>query len=288
MYEIQSLALPDHMIDRIHKEGKLLRDEVISELDDMGAFYLLTSSSNEKKSALGLAVGDHIERVVEQKWDWHGVKPRDKAQVCLFHALENMDLTVVLGAAGTGKTTVAVAYALHMMFRHGKKIVLSKPSSFVGKTSNAIAAVPGDAREKIAPYIESFMLPMKRLLGSHAEHHLYEMEEKGMLMFQPLELIRGMHFEDTIVIIDEAQNTDPHQLLSLISRVSETSKCIVMGDPSQIDLDLRWRETGLHALIESDSFFDDDICTYIKLKAQYRGPLADLAANILEELMDDD
>jgi len=192
MYEIQTLSIPDHLIDRIHKEGKLVRDEVIKERDDMGAFYLLQSTADEKKSALGVAVGDHIERVTDQKWDWSGVKPRDKQQVCLFHALENMDLTVVLGAAGTGKTTVAVAYALYMMFRHGKKIVLSKPSSFVGKTSNAIAAVPGDAREKIAPYVESFMMPMKRLLGSHAEHHLYEMEEKGQLMFQPLELIRGM------------------------------------------------------------------------------------------------
>lgn len=287
MYEIQSLSVGDHLVDRLHKEGRIERDDAVHPNEDMGGFYLLTSSSNEKKSALGVAVGDHIERVVDTKYEWHGVKPRDKAQLCLFHALENFDLTVALGAAGTGKTTVAVAFALYMMFRHDKNIILTKPSSFVGKTSNAIAAVPGDAREKIAPYIESFMLPMRKLLGSHAEHHLFEMEEKGKLQFYPLELIRGMSFEDCIVIIDEAQNTDPHQLLSLISRVGETSKCIVMGDPSQIDLDLRWSDTGLHALIESNSFFDDDICTVIRLQAQYRGPLADLAANILEELLND-
>jgi predicted ribonuclease YlaK len=117
------------------------------------------------------------------------------------------------------------------------------------------------------------------------------MEEKGKLLFQPLELIRGLNFDNHVVIIDEAQNTNAHELLSLISRVGEHGQCIVMGDPSQIDLDkMSWRDSGLYKLLTSDAFFDGTICTAIKLKTQYRGPLAVLAQDVLDELMggDDD
>lgn len=285
MFDIQHIEVTGKLIDKLHREGTVSREAAITPEQDDGGFYLLKAGN---QSALGVAVGDNIERVVEKGMDWQGIKPRDKAQLCMFHALANFDLTVVLGAAGTGKTTVATAFALQQMFRHDKKIVLSKPSCFVGGKSNAIAAVPGDAREKIGPYVQSFMMSLRNILGDHAEQHLFEMEEKGDLMFQPLELIRGLNFDNHIVIIDEAQNTTPHELLSLISRVGQHSQCIVMGDPSQIDMDMSWRESGLRTLLMSDAFYDDPICTAIKLKAQYRGPLAELAQDVLDEILGDE
>ena len=284
MYDIQTFELPAKLIDELHSSGSIPREAIPSELDE-GGFYVLKAG---KKSALAVAVGDQVERVHDAGYEWQGIKPRDKQQLCMFHALANFDLTVVLGAAGTGKTTVATAFALQQAFRHEKTIVMSKPSCFVGGSSNAIAAVPGDAREKIGPYIESFMMALRNILGSHAEHHLFEMEEKNKLMFQPLELIRGLNFDNHVVIIDEAQNTSAHELLSLISRVGQNSQCIVMGDPSQIDMDkMSWRDSGLYKLLQSDAFFDDPICTAIKLKAQYRGPLAELAQDVLDELIGD-
>jgi len=284
MYDIQTFELPAKLIDQLHSSGSIPREAIPSELDE-GGFYVLKAG---KKSALAVAVGDQVERVHDAGYEWQGIKPRDKQQLCMFHALNNFDLTVVLGAAGTGKTTIATAFALQQAFRHEKTIVMSKPSCFVGGSSNAIAAVPGDAREKIGPYIESFMMALRNILGSHAEHHLFEMEEKNKLMFQPLELIRGLNFDNHVVIIDEAQNTSAHELLSLISRVGQNSQCIVMGDPSQIDMDkMSWRDSGLYKLLQSDAFFDDPICTAIKLKAQYRGPLAELAQDVLDELIGD-
>jgi len=284
MYDIQTFELPAKLIDQLHSSGSIPREAIPSELDE-GGFYVLKAG---KKSALAVAVGDQVERVHDAGYEWQGIKPRDKQQLCMFHALANFDLTVVLGAAGTGKTTIATAFALQQAFRHEKTIVMSKPSCFVGGSSNAIAAVPGDAREKIGPYIESFMMALRNILGSHAEHHLFEMEEKNKLMFQPLELIRGLNFDNHVVIIDEAQNTSAHELLSLISRVGQNSQCIVMGDPSQIDMDkMSWRDSGLYKLLQSDAFFDDPICTAIKLKAQYRGPLAELAQDVLDELIGD-
>jgi predicted ribonuclease YlaK len=140
----------------------------------------------------------------------------------------------------------------------------------------------------MAGYIDSFLVTLRRILGDHAEHHMYEWEEKQKLTFKPLELLRGMHFENSVVILDEAQNTSPHELLTLMSRVDDTSQLIVMGDALQIDTQERFADTGLGTIIGSDAFLDSDYSAFIKLKTQYRGVLADLAINVLQELSPND
>lgn len=282
MLDIQSITVQGALVNKLHKQGRLLRRDAVEDAEDLGNFYLLVADDNPKSSALGVARGEYIERVTDKDKEYQGIKPRDKAQVCLIHALESCALTVGLGAAGTGKTTLAIAYALHKLFREEKRIILTKPSTFVGK-SNAVAAIPGDIREKIAPYVESYISPIRKILGEYAEQHLYEFEEKGLLVFQPLELVRGLNFDNATVILDEAQNCTPHELMSFISRVGEESTCIVLGDPAQIDTGSTWEESGLYALISSDIFYKEDISIGIHLREQYRSRLANLAAEALTE-----
>lgn len=282
MLDIQAITVPVALINKLHKQGRLLRRDVFIDGSDLGNFYLLIAEGNPKSSALGVAQGEYIERVTDKDKEYQGIKPRDKAQVCLIHALESCALTIGLGAAGTGKTTLAIAYALHKLFREDKQVILTKPSSFVGK-SNAVAAIPGDIREKLSPYIQSFISPMRKILGEYAEQHIYELEENGKLTFQALELVRGLNFDNAVIILDEAQNCTPHELLSFISRVGEGSTCIVLGDPAQIDTGSTWEETGLYALISSDIFYKEDIAIGIHLKEQYRSRLANLAAEALTE-----
>jgi predicted ribonuclease YlaK len=150
--------------------------------------------------------------------------------------------------------------------------------------SNAIGAIPGDHREKLEGYMDSYMIAMRKIVGETFEHHLYQLEEENKILFKPFELLRGQHFENAVVIIDEAQNTTPHELLTAISRVGESCTLVIMGDPLQIDTELESGETGLDKLIESDAFYNSDLVAGIQLTAQYRGPLAQLAAEILEEL----
>lgn len=296
MLELQQLVINPKLIDKLYTKGSISREAIFGEgttarssdggvLYDSGQFYHLVSEiQGTKHSALCVAQGDQLLKVSPGDNALQGIKPRDVHQKCFAWSLRNYDLTIGLGAAGTGKTTLAMAYALHLLFREDKNIVLTKPTMFVGGNSNAIAAVPGGVEEKMAPYIESYMVIMRKLLGDDAEHFVHEFLEKGRLTIQPLELIRGMNFDDSVVILDEAQNTTTHELLSFISRVGETSKCIILGDPAQVDIELGWRETGLHALISSDTFYDSEIAKGIKLQAQYRGPLAQMAAEVLEEL----
>lgn len=282
MLEIQRVTVPTKLINTLHKSGSVPRAEVVDEANDMGNFYLLVAEDNPKSSALAAASGDKLLRVTDKDKEYQGIKPRDKAQVCFIHALESCALTVGLGAAGTGKTTLALAYALHKLFRDERQIILTKPSAFVGK-SNAVAAIPGDIREKIAPYIESYISPLRKILGDYAEQHIYEFEEKNLLTFQPLELVRGLNFDNATVILDEAQNTSPHELMSFISRVGEGSTCIILGDPAQIDTGATWEETGLYALVSSEIFYTEEIATGIHLVEQYRSRLANLAAEALKE-----
>ena len=218
--------------------------------------------------------------------EFQGVKPRDARQVCMMEGIKNYPLFVALGGAGTGKTTLALSYAVQQKFRNDKRIVLCKPTTFVGNKSNAIAAIPGDHRDKMSGYIDSYLCAITRILGDYAEHHVAEWEQDGSLEFKPLELMRGMHFEDCVVILDEAQNTTPHELLTLLSRVADTSSLIILGDDLQIDLGIPFSQTGLGTLIHSHSFFDSDVCAGIALKAQYRGVLADFAIDVLTEIRD--
>jgi len=254
MLEIQVLDTTTERVNVLHKKGQIEKEGLVDPMMDGQGFYILKSETGA--SALGFSLDDKISRVDVKGLEYQGLKPRDAEQSCFFYALKNFPLVVGLGEAGTGKTTIALAYALTQLFRQEKKVVLVKPTVFVGRKSNAIAAVPGDHREKLEGYIASYLVVLKRIFGTSFEHQLFQLEEEGKLSFMPLELVRGIEFNDSIVIIDEAQNTTPHELLSLISRVAEDSQCIVLGDPNQVDTDTPRHETGLYTLAWSDAFLD--------------------------------
>ena len=290
MLEIETVPSTASLINTIYKKKSLniqrLGDgEVESWAERESRFYLL-KSEDTNQSALVLFWGcdDRLELVETKGVSFRGTTPRDAAQACMFHSLQKRRLTVVLGEAGTGKTTIALAYALDRLFKKGMKIVLCKPTVFVGMRSNAIAAIPGDHREKMSGYIDSYLTSMRRIIGDTFEHHLYELEENGQIVFQPLELIRGQQFDNAVVIIDEAQNSSPHELLSAISRLDETSTCVILGDPHQIDLKSSFDDTGLGCLVNSNAVADSDISAGITLTSNYRGPMAILASEVLKEI----
>lgn len=287
MLEIDTIEVDAALINLLYKRKRIdFRDlsgrdhEVLSTLDEQ--FYILRSSTGQ--SALALCGGDETIDLVDTKGlTFRGLEPRDAAQSCMFYSLKTRQLTVALGEAGTGKTTIALAYALDCLFKRNMKIVLCKPTVFVGVKSNAIAPVPGDHREKMAGYIESYMTAFRRLLGDTFEHHLYELEENGQIIFQPLELVRGMQFENAVVIIDEAQNTSPHELMSVLSRIDESCRTIILGDSCQVDTLTPFTETGLGVLVDSNEFAECDFAAGIMLTHNYRGPMALLAAGVLRE-----
>jgi len=286
MLEILSVEVPDDAIDLLYKNKRVSVEMVGGRdaLSDTSCFFVLTGTRGKSALARWQGQGDFLILVESKELVYQGVRPKDAAQSCMMAEMARARLFVGLGSAGCGKTTLALAYALQMMFRQEYQIVCCKPTVLIGGKSQAIAAITGDIRDKMAPYIESFVVCLKRILGESADHHIYQMEEEGKLVFMPLELARGMQFDRAIIIIDEAQNTSAHSLLSMVSRASDECRVIVLGDHQQVDTGLRFDETGLGQLIDTDAFFESAIACGIKLKTQYRGELAKLASRMIVEI----
>lgn len=220
-----------------------------------------------------------------------GLRGRDARQTAFINNLvdDKILVNVVIGQAGTGKTTLALAYALDRWFQENKRIVLSKPTAMVGE-GKAFGPVPGDMDEKYAPYLASYEIAIKRLFGRNSGAQLEVMKRKKHLEYVPIELVRGSEFEDCTFILDEAQNLTWHELKTLVSRMGEGTKLILAGDLRQIDLvdrrgnTLPARETGLHKLIHSVPYKAAPVSSQIELLTQYRSPITKLVADVDEWL----
>lgn len=279
---IHVISSPD-TLDTLYK-NKFIDRDILDPMDDHGGYFLLKAG---KQSALCVAVDDKLQLVhIPKDLTYQGARPYDAPQTCFFHSLRTFDLTVCLGLAGSGKTYLALCYAIHQLFKQEKRIILLKSSTLVGhQKSNVVGLVSGGIREKIDPIIGSYIQHFNKILGKSADHFLYQWEEEKKVEFYPIELVRGMNFENCIVIVDECQNIRLHELLSLVSRVADDSQLILLGDPRQIDSGQRWKETGIAQLLKSDAFYNSPDVQGIMLEKTYRGVLAELVDDVMTELL---
>lgn len=158
------------------------------------------------------------------------------------HMIESMDtrqITFAIGPAGTGKTFLAIAYALSQI-NSGKKqkVILTRP---VVEAGESLGYLPGTLNEKINPYIRPLFDAMEWMLPPGA---ITRLEASGAIEIAPLAYMRGRSLHNAIIILDEAQNTTVEQMKMFLTRVGENSKVIVTGDITQIDLP-RGRKSGL-------------------------------------------
>ncbi|MBM08069.1 MAG: hypothetical protein CMF69_00595 [Magnetovibrio sp.] len=203
-------------------------------------------------------------------------------QFMLLESLQDSNtlMTIGLGQAGTGKSTIAMAYALEDHFNTKRKIHLSKPTSLVGGTKSTFGPVPGDMGEKYAPHIQHFYCILEDILGSKSKNYLDVMKRDGKINFTPIEYARGFTFKNCIFIVDEVQNLTWHELKTISSRMGENSKLILLGDLAQIDRKYSLQDSGIYNMISSDKFKKSSLTSCIYLTEQYRSPLATLIADI--------
>lgn len=254
---------------------------------DTGTFVHFSSEVDPKATALGIVKKNKIILAETYKnKTLSGFSPKDLLQLFYFNILEDEDMLLIaaLGAAGTGKTTIAIAKSLHDYFNHNKKIYLCKPTVMVqSHQNNVFGPVPGDIKEKYAPYLGSFEIVLNKVLGDNAKHYLNMMFEKKHIEFMPVEFTRGCTFEDCTFILDEVQNLSWHELKTVLSRIGENSKIILCGDPHQIDTGVPYSDTGLCKLLSSDTYKKSHFTSSILLKKQYRGKIPDLIYNVDKE-----
>ena len=153
--------------------------------------------------------------------------------------ITNSCITLCVGPAGTGKTYIAIAKAVNALINDEvSRIILTRPAIEAGER---LGFLPGDLKQKIDPYIKPLFDALHDMLPSDI---LEKYMERGIIEVAPLAYMRGRTLNNSFVILDEAQNTSKQQMLMFLTRLGYESKCIITGDPSQIDLPNR-NESGL-------------------------------------------
>jgi len=159
------------------------------------------------------------------------IQPRTATQADYLRAIRANKLTFALGPAGTGKTYLAVAAAVAAMAAgEVERLVLSRPAVEAGER---IGFLPGDLKEKVDPYLRPLYDALHDMLPTDLVAKQIEMET---IEIAPLAFMRGRTLAHSFVILDEAQNTSPQQMMMFLTRFGEGSRMVVAGDPDQVDL----------------------------------------------------
>ena len=175
--------------------------------------------------------GGHHGHFAEMRLRKRLVRARTAGQDKYMRALQNNTLVFGTGPAGTGKTWLAVAHAVHLFERREvDRIVLSRPAVEAGER---LGFLPGDMREKVDPYLR----PIYDAFFDLMDRGIFERAlQSGDIEIAPLAFMRGRTLANAAVILDEAQNTTSMQMKMFLTRLGENSRMMVTGDPSQIDL----------------------------------------------------
>jgi phosphate starvation-inducible PhoH-like protein len=167
------------------------------------------------------------------------VRARTVNQLLLVKEYSVSDLIIAEGPAGTGKTYTAIALAVRALKNHEvKKIVLTRPAVEAGER---LGFLPGDMKDKLDPYLQPLYDALHDMIPSRK---LEQWIEDGTVQIAPLAFMRGRTLENSFVILDEAQNATVSQLKMFLTRMGVSSKFILTGDTTQIDLQRR-SESGL-------------------------------------------
>ncbi len=277
------------LIDEIHAGGTVALDDVpgplypqeivlLSAVDQPGKTAMVRVDAKRKKLR---KIGRHKEGV------W-GIFARNKEQLFALELLldDEIHLVTLNGAAGTGKTLLAIACGLRKVADEAvyRKLLVSRPIFPLGRD---IGFLPGDIEQKLNPWMKPIYDNLDLLLSTRMElggggrepEYQYLLDNK-IIEVEPLTYIRGRSIPKQFLVVDEAQNLTPHEIKTVLTRAGEGTKVVLTGDPQQIDNPyVDAMSNGLTYTIER--FKQSGIAGHVTLRKGERSPLAELAAQLL-------
>ena len=261
--------------------------------------FVILLDDQQKQAACGIfrAKTRRVEMVVPRQRSVWGVYPRNIEQSCALAALldDSIKLVTLSGAAGTGKTLLAIAAGLSKTTDENvySKMLVARPIFPLGRD---LGFLPGDLDEKLNPWMQPIYDNLEFLMGTGAGADggkvrtargnrktggYHELIEQGLLAVEPITYIRGRSIPRQFFVVDEAQNLSQHEIKTIITRAGEGTKIVLSGDLAQIDNPWLDAETnGLTSVIER--FKSEHLAAHVTLSRGERSALATLAAQLLQ------
>lgn len=247
--------------------------------------YIMFVDDSENLISFGRKIGDKLKLVKKQHP--YGIGPKNKQQILAIDCLmdKSLDLVTLAGPAGTGKSFLALASALELVLNRKEydKIIIFKPMVSVG---DGVGYLKGTLAEKLEPWFDSVNDSLEILLSGKSNRKdqwkkdLDMLITKGIISMECMSFLRGRSVPRTLIISEESQNGDISQLKTLITRLGEGSKIILIGDTEQIDTKfLDKNNNGLSTIISK--FKEYDLSAHVTLNIGERSKLATLASQIL-------
>jgi len=209
------------------------------------------------------------------------VKCKTENQKKLVNSIKSNTFTIVSGLAGSGKTFLSCAEALKLLknTQKYKRIVLIK--SITPLKNEEVGHLPGDLKEKMAPIMESYMDNIRKLIG---RSRMEKMVELGLIEIVPIAFARGRTMDNSVIIIDEAQNISRDNIRTLMTRIGYNSKMIILGDIKQKDIRNK-KDSSLEIILEK--FKDKEGFGSVELRNPedvVRNPIINTVEQVFDEI----
>lgn len=276
--KVRKLKIPYEKMTQIEKEG------VATKIRATENEPLILESGDS--SCLATYKEKKLHLIKKEKLCILGMKPKNKEQIFALNALldPNISLVCLTGKAGTGKTILSLAAAIHLLTNENRtyeEILFTRQT--ISLLDRDQGFLPGDLNDKTSPFMKGLhdnLAVIKLLGGGKIKNKVEGLEKEKKIIIEPLSVIRGRSINRKIFIIDEAQNLTPKEIKAIITRAGEETKIILLGDISQTDTELL--DEGSNGLsVTAEKMRGQKFFAHIVLQKSERSHLSEIAADLL-------
>lgn len=272
------IELTSEEIDQFYQNGKLKFENKYEKI--LANCFVIGKTPDDSKSLIGRYLDGYILPIKYKMNEIVNAQPRNKEQKFALELLQDPDIELVSisGIAGSGKTYLTLVSAVSQLWnKEIEQIIITRSIQPVGKE---MGHLPGDLMDKMDPWLSPILDNFRHAFKDKDRGYFNQLIDKGQIEIAPLAYMRGRTFNDSLIIVDEAQNATIHELKTIITRIGKNSRVVLLGDIDQVDTPyINSQSNGLTIVIEK--LKESDLTGHITLTKGQRSNIASLASELL-------